>query len=126
MHILLIDDSPNARSIMKALLEFEGHTVSLAEDGLAGLAAIEQGGLDAALVDIQLPGIDGYQVVERARLAPHGSSLLLIALTGFEDEHDRARAARAGFDDYLIKPVEPDVLLEMLNRPRRSLRANAF
>jgi DNA-binding response OmpR family regulator len=80
--------------------------VSTAEDGLRGIDLIIGSDVDVGLVDIGLPGCDGYEVARRVRAAPGGGSVVLIALTGYGREDDRAHAAAAGFDAFLVKPFD--------------------
>jgi CheY-like chemotaxis protein len=80
-----------------------------------GAWAAERRPPDAAIIDIGLPGIDGYQVARKIRAEPHGRGMLLLALTGYDSAGDAARAAEHGFDYHLIKPVDPDHLARLLS-----------
>jgi CheY-like chemotaxis protein len=103
-HVLLVEDSADNREMLQALLELDGHRVDVAADGLQ---AVRQGLTlkpDVAIIDIGLPGIDGYEVAQRLR-AELGPKIVLVALTGYGMPEDRAKAAKAGFDVHLIKPV---------------------
>jgi CheY-like chemotaxis protein len=71
-----------------------------------------------AIVDIGLPGCDGYEVARRVRLIPHGRAILLVALTGYGQPEDRRRAEEAGFDVHLVKPVEPDAICALVAESR--------
>ena len=92
------------------MLEDLGHEVSVAKDGLAGAAQILELRPDLALVDLGLPGIDGYELARRVRAAENGAELYLVALTGYGGAGDKAKARSAGFDRHLTKPisVEPN------------------
>lgn len=84
-----------------------GHHVECASDGEEGLERILNGNHDVALVDIGLPGLDGYEVARRARADPRGGRIALIALTGYGSREQRAVALDSGFNCVLVKPVEP-------------------
>jgi DNA-binding response OmpR family regulator len=98
---------------MAMILEMWGHEVDQAEDGLAGLNLILDRVPDVALIDIGLPGLDGYGVARQVR-AHLGQRVRLIALTGYGQPDDRLRAFEAGFDSHLIKPVELDIFESVL------------
>ena len=108
--ILVIDDNVDAREALAGLLEVSGHDVQQAEDGPSGLESAARLRPDAVLVDIGLPGLDGFETARRLRAA--SSTLRLIALTGYGHPDYRRRGAEAGFDAYLVKPVELDAVLE--------------
>jgi DNA-binding response OmpR family regulator len=99
------------------MLELDGHTVRTAIDGATGLAMLTQAPPEAAIVDIGLPGIDGYEVARQSRAAGYGG--LLIALSGYGQERDIRHSSDAGFDAYLIKPVDATALMRLL-APRRA------
>jgi CheY-like chemotaxis protein len=98
------------------LLEFVGHEVRTAHDGTNAVAAVAEFQPDVVLLDIGLPGLNGYEAAERIRRAP-GPQPVLVALTGWGQADDRRRAADAGFDHHLIKPVEHDILLKLIAEP---------
>jgi CheY-like chemotaxis protein len=97
------------------LLEISGNEVEMVHDGLAALEAAERMRPDVVLLDIGLPKLDGHEVCRRIRKLPWGGDVLLIALTGWGQQEDRRRAQEAGFDGHLVKPVEYDELLALLN-----------
>ena len=115
--VLIIEDQPDARESLRMLLEFDGHDVAMARDGAEGLAKLASMEPDAALVDIGLPGIDGYEVARRARELPNRESILLIALSGYAQKEDREKSREAGFDLHLAKPVAYDALRQALGKP---------
>jgi CheY-like chemotaxis protein len=92
------------------------HDVSFARDGIDGLARARELQPDVAIIDIGLPGINGYEVARRIREGelPWSRRVKLLALTGYGQPEDRVRAVQAGFDQHLLKPVEPSVLKQML------------
>jgi two-component system, sensor histidine kinase len=111
--ILLVEDNPDAREAMRALLELDGHTVEVAAEGAEGIDLARAKRPDVALIDIGLPGLDGYEVARRVRaLGPNRP--VLIALTGYSQPEDRQRAEEAGFDAHLVKPVDPAALTRLL------------
>jgi two-component system, sensor histidine kinase len=120
--VLLIEDSEDARGMLRMILELAGHVVYDAADGLRGLELLHVARPDAAVIDIGLPGMDGYQVARRIRDEPHGRGMLLLALTGYDSAGDAARAAEHGFDYHLIKPVDPDHLARLLASGVNELR----
>jgi signal transduction histidine kinase len=112
--VLLIEDNEDGREMMATMLAAHGFPVDTAADGLQGVAAALAGRPAAALVDIGLPGIDGYEVARRLRRDPATSHIRLIALTGYGLAEDNRRVMEAGFDQHLVKPVGMDQLLEAL------------
>lgn len=112
--ILIIEDNTDSREMLRSILELEGYGVEVAEDGRRGLEAIEQGRFDTALVDIGLPGMDGYEVARRVRRDPKHARLRLVALTGYGRSADRQAAHEAGFDEHLVKPLDPRDLTRVL------------
>jgi signal transduction histidine kinase/ActR/RegA family two-component response regulator len=116
--ILIVEDNMDARDMLRAVLEIDGHKVNVAEDGLAGVEIGIANRPEIALIDIGLPGIDGYEVARRLR--QHlGDRVLLVALTGYGQPEDRRDARAAGFDAHLTKPVDPAALTEVLAFTRR-------
>jgi len=95
-----------------------GHDATVASEGSKALETVRNGAFDIALVDIGLPGIDGYEVARRIRLIPNAKAMLLVALTGYGQDSDKQRALSAGFDEHLTKPVKIERLQALLNRPR--------
>jgi CheY-like chemotaxis protein len=114
--ILIVDDEDDARESIRALLEMEGHQVTVAANGIDGLAAIAAWKPDAALIDIGLPGIEGYEIARRTRQSPHGQAAILVAITGYGRPEDRAKARSAGFDAHLTKPFSYAELRGALER----------
>jgi PAS domain S-box-containing protein len=112
--VLIADDNRDAADSLAMLLEMDGHEVTVVNDGGQALASIEKLQPEVALLDIGMPELDGYEVARRVRLRPQGRELLLIAVTGWGQESDRARAIEAGFDMHFTKPVDPDQLIELL------------
>jgi len=107
--VLVVDDNRDAAETLGDLLELWGHTVTLAFDGAAALARAGETSPDMMLLDIGLPGIDGYEVARLLRAQGH-DRVVLVALTGYGQEEDRRKALDAGFDLHMTKPVDPNAL----------------
>jgi signal transduction histidine kinase/CheY-like chemotaxis protein len=114
--VLLVEDNPDVRDGLRVLLETWGHRVEEAADGAGGVATALATRPDVALIDIGLPGLDGYAVARALRTVPEGRGIFLVALTGYGQPEDRRRALEAGFDAHLIKPVDAEELADVLAR----------
>ena len=114
--ILVADDNEDARESLAALLALSGHEVFRAEDGSVALESAERHRPHVALLDIGMPHANGYEVARQIRGQPWGRDMVLVALTGWGQESDRRQSHEAGFDSHLTKPVDPDVLDELLAR----------
>ncbi|MCP3727730.1 ATP-binding protein [Paraburkholderia sp. CNPSo 3272] len=112
--ILLVDDNADARFALGGLLELEGHEVRVAADGPDALKILESWRPDLALIDIGMPGMDGYELATRIRSFADRPRLKLVALTGHVSSHDRTAATHAGFDAHLGKPVDIGQLRRLL------------
>jgi PAS domain S-box-containing protein len=112
--ILVVDDNRDAAQALRLLLEGDGHEVQVASDGPSGLALARQFGPEVALLDIGLPKMNGYELAQRMREEPSLAGVLLVAVTGYGQMHDRARASASGFHHHLVKPVEFDALQQLL------------
>jgi CheY-like chemotaxis protein len=110
--VLVVDDNEDAAEMLGAALRHIGHEVVIVHDGAQALAALERFEPQAAVLDIGLPVMDGYELARRLR--ENVRSCLLIALTGYGQETDRARSAAAGFDTHLVKPVDLQELASMI------------
>jgi signal transduction histidine kinase/ActR/RegA family two-component response regulator len=113
--VLLIEDSADARDMLRLMLEFAGHIVYDAADGVRGLELLNVVRPDVGIIDIGLPSMDGYQVAKRIRQEPHGRGMLLLALTGYSSPGEPTRSAAHGFDHHLVKPVDPDQLTRLVS-----------
>jgi len=114
LRIVLIDDNADIRETMQQLLECLGHEVAVAADGPSGVELVLDRRPQVALVDIGLPGLDGYQVARKLRAALPADQLRLVAMTGFGQSSDRDQALAAGFDSHLIKPARTDQIQRAL------------
>ena len=112
--ILLADDNRDAAESLALLLRLEGHEVELAHDGPAALRVFESSKPEVVLLDIGMPEANGYEVARQIRAVPGGGDVLLIAITGWAQDADKARSRAAGFDHHLTKPIEPQALIELL------------
>lgn len=114
--VLVVDDNVDSAQSMSLLLQLEGHTVACAHDGLEALQTAEQFNPQVVLLDLGLPRMNGYEVARKLRQArEHDQSrLLLVAISGYGREQDRAAAQEAGFDFHLTKPADPDVVMQMM------------
>jgi len=112
--VLVVDDNQDAAHALRLLLETDGHDVMVAADGAAGLALAREHRPDVVLLDIGLPTLNGYEIATRIRADPALEGTVLVAVTGYGQMHDRARASASGFDHHLVKPVEFRALQELL------------
>ena len=115
--ILIVEDSRDSRDMLRYLLEHAGHEVHEAADGPSGVEAILKVRPDIALVDVGLPGLDGYEVARRVRADEAGATVRLVALTGYGLPEDHRRSQEAGFDAHLVKPVDPARLAAVIGAP---------
>jgi CheY-like chemotaxis protein len=118
LDILLVEDNLINRKLTLAVLEKEGHSVTVAENGAAGLEAFRYGKFDVVLMDVQMPGMDGIEttLAIRADERVSGGRVPVMAFTAHATVADRERCLRAGMDGYLSKPIRPTELLEAIER----------
>jgi CheY-like chemotaxis protein/nitrogen-specific signal transduction histidine kinase len=112
--ILVVDDNVDAANTLEALLGMDGFTVTTAYDGVAAVAAAGTGRPDVVVMDIGMPGMNGYDAARLIRQQPGNEKVILIALTGWGQSTDKTRASLAGFDHHLVKPVDYDRLMSCL------------
>ncbi len=117
--VLVVEDNPDGLTMLVALLQALGHRVAWAADGPAALCQARAFDPQLVLLDLGLPGLDGYEVARRLRAEPQTSGAAIVALTGWGAESDRRRTAEAGFDGHLTKPVELDALRALLAQHAR-------
>ena len=115
-HILIVDDYPDALDIWAIYLRAMGYRVSTAGDGAAALAQAERLHPDLIVLDLELPRISGFDVAKRLRANPETEHIPLIAATGYSHVKQLDRAREAGFDQIVIKPCDPDLLVEEIER----------
>jgi len=114
--VLIVDDNRDAADTLALVLDAFGYQVRTAYDAAGGLDALVAFAPDAAILDIGLPGMDGYALAGKVAEASGDARPRLLALTGYGTQQDRERALRAGFDEHLVKPVDPERLVEALDR----------
>jgi len=112
--VLVVEDNLDAADMLAEILQLWGHQVRVAHDGITALGEVDVCRPDVVLLDIGLPGIDGYEVAKQLRANPALTGMQLVALSGYGQEGDRRRAREAGFDLHLTKPVDPPSLKRLL------------
>jgi CheY-like chemotaxis protein len=118
--ILVVDDNRDALEMLTRLLQDADHVVCSAADGHAALRSLDEFQPEIALLDIGLPGMDGYELAARLRSDPRCSATRLVAITGYGQAHDRARALETDFDEHLVKPVAAEQLFGVIERLLRA------
>jgi CheY-like chemotaxis protein/anti-sigma regulatory factor (Ser/Thr protein kinase) len=118
--VLVVDDNVDAAESTAAFLRLEGHEVKAVHDGLQALASLKVFDPHVVVLDIGLPGLDGYAVARQLRERGDTSHVLLIALTGYGQKEDRARAAASGFDYHFVKPADPREIQAAIERGRNT------
>jgi signal transduction histidine kinase/ActR/RegA family two-component response regulator len=124
--VLVIEDSHDIRETMRLLLTQWGHDVAIAASGEEGLESIARERPDVAIIDIGLPGINGYEVARRIRAMPGTLAVRLIALTGYGQPADGRRARESGFDEHLLKPLAPELLRTAVAGEGEATRAESL
>jgi CheY-like chemotaxis protein len=112
--VLVVDDNRDAANSLAMLLELSGNRTEAAYDGLAAIEAAARFEPDVVLLDIGLPGLNGYEVALRMRNEPWGKRAKLVAVTGWGEAEDLERSRDAGFDAHLLKPVDHEALVKLL------------
>jgi signal transduction histidine kinase len=123
--ILVVDDLAASAETLMTLLEMEGFEVKCASEGMAALKIAESFRPDVVLLDIGLPGMNGFEVAHRLRTQPESRDALLIALTGYGEAESRSRSVQAGFDFHMVKPADVNLLLSMLANPQQARKVTA-
>jgi PAS domain S-box-containing protein len=112
--VLIVEDNRDAREMFRVMLELAGHEVLEAEEGVSGLELLKAMRPDVAVIDVGLPGLNGYEIARRFRAERGSERVMLVALTGYGTPEARERSRQAGFDHHLIKPVNAEALEEIL------------
>ncbi|HJV28633.1 MAG TPA: response regulator [Aromatoleum sp.] len=113
--VLLIEDNPANLELATYLLETGGYEVITAQDGEEGLALLKQQKPDIVVTDLQMPVVDGYEVLRRLRQDPALDAMPVVAVTAFSMSGDRVKVLRAGFDGYLSKPIVPEIFVSQID-----------
>ena len=113
--ILIVEDNPDNMKLFRALLTLKGHEVTALQSGDGLQEALDQTRPDLVLMDIQLPGKDGFALLAEIRTSPH-AALRVVALTAHAMTGDRDRARSAGFDDYITKPIDIATFPDQVSR----------
>ncbi len=116
LRVLVVEDNEDVARSLAMLLELWGHNAEIVYRPEAALDAAHAHPPAVVLLDIGLPGMDGYQLAKKLRLQQGCEKVVLVAMTGYGQDEDRRRAEEAGFDHHLVKPVDPDVLQQLLAR----------
>jgi two-component system CheB/CheR fusion protein len=120
---MVVEDNLDSAEAMMLMLRAMGHQVTLANDGREALDMARREVPDVILLDIGLPGLDGYQLARRLRGMPETRAARLIAVSGYGQDSDRERSAAAGFDLHLVKPVDPAALADAIDADARGAAA---
>ncbi|WP_406698787.1 ATP-binding protein [Singulisphaera sp. Ch08] len=115
--LLIVDDNEDTVKCMARLLRLKGHEVATASTGLEAVERVSDFKPEIVLLDIGLPGMDGYQVAQKLRAEKACKDLLIIAISGYGQEEDRRRSTSSGFDHHLVKPIDHDALLSLIDGP---------
>jgi CheY-like chemotaxis protein len=116
LRILVVDDNRDSAETLTMLLELMGNEMSVAYDGEQALAMANEIKPDVVLLDIGLPKMNGYEVARQIRQQPWGSKLILVAITGWGQTEDKDLSRESGFDHHLVKPVDHDQLLKLIQK----------
>jgi len=115
-HILIVDDSPTDTATIKKILEEQGHKTSSASDGEQGIKKATERQPDLIVMDIVMPGLDGFKATRKIHKAPETKSIPIVLLSSKDQETDRAWGLMTGAKEYLVKPVKKDELLKVVSK----------
>jgi CheY-like chemotaxis protein len=118
--VLLVDDHQDSAESLALLLQLKGYEVAVAGDGQGALETAARFHPHIVLLDIGMPGMDGYETARLLRQQPAGETLLLVALTGWGRDHDLQRSREAGFDHHVVKPIDAEALAAWLEQRKAS------
>ena len=121
-HILVCDDDPNSREIVQTFLESRGYEVRTAANGEAALAAVQAEVPDLLLLDVMMPGMDGWEVARTLKAHTDYADIRVVMMTARSDFSDKQKGLQAGADDYLVKPIQ---LEDLGNTVRRNLEVRS-
>ena len=114
--ILYVEDNSDNRKLVRRVLEVEGYAVVEAKDGFQAMECLETGAIDLALMDINMPDMDGYTLTARIKAMPRFAKLPIVAVTANVMRGDRERSLQAGCDGYIQKPIDIDTLSQQIER----------
>ncbi len=114
--VLIVEDNQNNAELLEDILSVRGYNVTIVTRGEDALESVEKMKPDLILMDIQLPGIDGYEITRRLKKDPFTKDIIIIAVTAYALKGDEMKALRAGCDDYVSKPINTRELPEMVER----------
>ena len=120
VRVLVVDDNVDLANGLSRVIRQQGHVVSSTHDGPAAIELAHAFHPEAVLLDIGLPGMDGFEVVSQLRTQLHSGPLIVVAISGYGQDEDRRRSHEAGFDYHLVKPIDLDALRQIINRISRS------
>ncbi|MBA3596636.1 MAG: response regulator [Methylibium sp.] len=120
LQVLVADDNADFASSLSSMLQAQGHQVQVVFDGLTAFEAATARRPDVGFFDIGMPGLNGYELAQRLRMQPRMQGVMLVAITGWGQDSDRLRSRQAGFDHHLVKPVDLDQVLHLLQERARS------
>ncbi|HEY5930245.1 MAG TPA: response regulator, partial [Burkholderiales bacterium] len=121
--VLVVDDNQDSANSLAILLKFAGNEVETANDGVEAVSEAQRFRPDMILLDIGMPRLNGYDAARRIREQAWGKDIMLVALTGWGQEEDRRKSRDAGFDEHLVKPVDHDTLMKLLEARAAKQRA---
>jgi CheY-like chemotaxis protein len=121
LRVLVVDDNVDLADSIVLMLRFLGHEVRAAHDGPEALAAAAEFSPDLVILDIGMPGMNGYEVARRLRIQPGGGEPYVAALTGWGEPSDRVQSRASGINEHLVKPVEPRALERVVETARRRI-----
>jgi len=114
LQVLIVDDHADSADALALLIETWGSGVQLARNAIDALKVAEAFAPDVALIDLEMPNMDGYELARRLRVLPHWKTVSMIAISGHGTDEHRRRSIESGFEGHLVKPVPPDVLKRTL------------
>ena len=112
--VLVVDDNVSSAETLALLISLSGHSTQVVHSGMAALEAVAANPPDVILLDIGLPGMDGFEVARRVRQTDPDRRIILVAVTGYGQEEDRRKSLEAGFNHHLVKPVDLNQLESIL------------
>ena len=118
LDVLVVDDNADAAEMLQLLLEAAGHRVRVAHEAASALEEAAVAPPQVSFIDIGLPGMDGFALVQQLRSRPETAGAVYVAVTGYGQATDRSKALEAGFDEHLVKPADPERLLALLEQAR--------